>query len=666
MGVVYIVCDDESHVCTRTCVYVRRVGARPPIRARAVVASVAVASVSSTTTTTTTTTMMGYSTSTANLIAALADDADALDEDEDEEARETRARRRHRSARGSAVRAGVDTRETFAEEDAVKKPLGVMMRDRRVEIYEDTDEKEVEGGGVGGGARRRAECGTRAKARVEACTALIRERVVSTRGIFRSEGAAFGMLLGQLAKTPRGREYSRGRAPAAGLGFLTRDEREEALDAQEKYDDDDNVDEWLEFAARVKYNAITRVTKPAQTSSSGYALGANYVECSLELFDAIGACNHSCEPNAAISRVSDDNEVTLYSLREIGAGEEITVCYGKPMIQWLPVRMRQKILKRDWGFTCMCRRCSFDLSYGIEQPTRPWDVYDSRWFFSCHDYITGFESHFDDEGNLMSLKLGGGGGADVAGGFSRSEGSSKTPLHDRDASSSSSSGFKRSSDDSETSMSDEDFEERDTTSGSEDEDVLRWHERWRSKRLSNHSVKNRGYLSPLTLYKTMTRCRIRQDHWQLMIVRDAVIEHMLNEAKIAPSAADVSKPRAPAIAGDRLKAFKLMLNHCRSLMRMAPNTAYFAKTFATLENFYFWHACEGTHAAATRRKRRRHRQRGGGGSGGVDGESAHDNGLLDIQGRWEFRLNALREGIHPDVMAYNVQFNQSPASPFWY
>ena len=210
MGVVYIVCDDESHVCTRTCAYVRGVGARPPIRARAVV----VASVSSTTTTTTT---MGYSTSTANLIAALADDADALDEDEDEEARETRARRRHRSARGSAVRAGVDTRETFAEEDAVNKPLGVMMRDRRVEIYEDTDEKEVEGGGVGGGARRRAECGTRAKARVEACTALIRERVVSTRGIFRSEGAAFGMLLGQLAKTPRGREYSRGRAPAAGL-----------------------------------------------------------------------------------------------------------------------------------------------------------------------------------------------------------------------------------------------------------------------------------------------------------------------------------------------------------------------------------------------------------------------------------------------------------------
>ena len=609
------------------------------------------------------------------LRAALVDAVDALDDAEDDakEARDARARRRHRSARGSSLRAGVRTSDVFEEEDAHKKPLGVVMFDRRIAIdaYETetttvAEEEEEERLG----RRRRASCGTRATARIEACTTLIRERVIATRGVFRSEGAAIGVLLGQLVKTPRGREFSRGRAPERGRSILTRDEIEEALDAQLKYDDSDDVDAWLELAARVKYNAITRVTKPAQVSSSGYALGASYVECSLEMFDVIGACNHSCEPNAAISRVSDDNEVTLYSLREIEPGEEITVCYGKPMTQWLPLRMRQNILKRDWGFTCACRKCAFDLAtYSFQQPTRPWDLYDPRWFFSCHDYITGFESHFDDEGNLISLKLGGG---DVAAG-SLAESSTKATSHGaaliRDktgssssSSSTSSSGFKDSSDDSDKSSSD-DYAERESTSGSEDEDVLRWHEKWRSRRLSNYSVKNKGYLSPLQLYSCMTRCRIRQDHWQLMVVRDAAIEHILNEAKFAPSAVNAPKPRAPAIDGDRLKAFKLMLNHCRSLMRMSPHTAYFAKNFATLENFYFWHAREGQYAARARWRRRKQQQRGSG--GGADA-NVIESGLLDIQGRWEFRLRTLREGVHPDVLAYNVQWNQSPVAPFWW
>ena len=45
------------------------------------------------------------------------------------------------------------------------------------------------------------------------------------------------------------------------------------------------------------------------------------------LLARVSTCNHSCRPNAAVS-VSDDL-VTLYSLRHIERGEEITVSYGK-------------------------------------------------------------------------------------------------------------------------------------------------------------------------------------------------------------------------------------------------------------------------------------------------------------------------------------------------
>ena len=537
-----------------------------------------------------------------------------------------------------------------------KKPIGVIACDRRVTIGEFTDREEGE-------ARR---CGACATARVEACTTLIRERVVSVRGVFRSEGAAIGMLATSIVKA-NARERSRGRTPRDGAAFLTTEEREEALDTAHKIGEE-NDSAWLEFAAKVKYNAITRSTKPAPLMSSGYNLGVSFVECSLEMFDTICACNHSCEPNAAISRASNDGEVTLYSLRVIEPGEEITVCYGKPAMRWLPVRMRQKALKRSWGFDCACRKCVSELAcYGDKQPSRPWDVHDPRWFHSVHDYVTGFESHFDAEGDLLVLKNGG----DSAGALSslqerfqnlNSNGNKASAGSKITRVSSASSSFSDSSDDSDISTSDEEeFDEHESTSGSEDEDVLRWHEKWRSKRLTSHSVKNRGLLTPLQLYTAMSRCRIRQDHWQLLVVRDAVIDGALHDAKNAATS-ESSKPHAPALNGDRLKAFKLMLNQCRSLMRMTPHTPNFAKLYATLENFYFWHALEGTNAVTMRRRKGRRRAS----TYDVTASPENEARLLDIHGRWEFRLNALRDGVHPDILAYNVQFNQSPVAPYWY
>ena len=169
----------------------------------------------------------------------------------------------------------------------------------------------------------------------------------------------------------------------------------------------EDEEEWLKFAAFVKYNAVTRTCRPA-TTSAGSMIGADaYVQCSMVMFDVISACNHSCDPNAEVSHVSDEGEVTLYSLRPIERGEEITIAYGKPSLRWLPARCRKKALRKDWYFDCACAQCKAEVASGlaVDKPlARPWDIQDPRWFFCTHDYVTGFESHFDGEGNLLSLK----------------------------------------------------------------------------------------------------------------------------------------------------------------------------------------------------------------------------------------------------------------------
>ena len=139
----------------------------------------------------------------------------------------------------------------------------------------------------------------------------------------------------------------------------------------------------------------------------GNRRSSGFAQCSMVMFDAISACNHSCDPNAEVSQVSDEGEVTLYSLRTIEPGEEITICYGKPSMRWLPARCRRRALRKDWCFECSCEKCVAEIASGlaVNKPmSRPWDILDPRWFFCTHDYATGFESHFDTEGNLLAMK----------------------------------------------------------------------------------------------------------------------------------------------------------------------------------------------------------------------------------------------------------------------
>merc|ERR1712187_627375 len=59
--------------------------------------------------------------------------------------------------------------------------------------------------------------------------------------------------------------------------------------------------------------------------------------------------NHSCDPNAQMSDPS--KSVTVKALRDIGTGEEITICYN-PRLPHVSLSERQELLKHAWGFSC--------------------------------------------------------------------------------------------------------------------------------------------------------------------------------------------------------------------------------------------------------------------------------------------------------------------------
>ncbi|WCJ37604.1 histone-lysine N-methyltransferase ATXR2 [Euphorbia peplus] len=87
------------------------------------------------------------------------------------------------------------------------------------------------------------------------------------------------------------------------------------------------------------------------------ALGDNYsVCCQGTGFYPLQSCmNHSCCPNArAFKREEDrDGQATIIALRNISAGEEITISYIE---EDLPLEERRALLA-DYGFKCSCSKC---------------------------------------------------------------------------------------------------------------------------------------------------------------------------------------------------------------------------------------------------------------------------------------------------------------------
>ncbi|PSN62106.1 SET domain-containing protein [Corynespora cassiicola Philippines] len=72
------------------------------------------------------------------------------------------------------------------------------------------------------------------------------------------------------------------------------------------------------------------------------------------LFPAVSRINHACMPNAHARFVPASLLMEVKAQRAIGAGEEITISYGK--LELLRAE-RQELYQRGWGFRCTCELC---------------------------------------------------------------------------------------------------------------------------------------------------------------------------------------------------------------------------------------------------------------------------------------------------------------------
>lgn len=85
-----------------------------------------------------------------------------------------------------------------------------------------------------------------------------------------------------------------------------------------------------------------------------YALGTDSVYCGV--FRKLSRVNHSCTPNCERWWDSHRDAETLYALRDIDVGEELTVWYTSDVAR-MTRSERQEMLRRGWRFDCQCECC---------------------------------------------------------------------------------------------------------------------------------------------------------------------------------------------------------------------------------------------------------------------------------------------------------------------
>jgi hypothetical protein len=82
------------------------------------------------------------------------------------------------------------------------------------------------------------------------------------------------------------------------------------------------------------------------------------------LFELLSAINHSCVPNARLLILRYGGILRLVALRDIAAGEELTICYTYAKYldeddHWTTAERRELLLSQH-GFVCTCPACVAD------------------------------------------------------------------------------------------------------------------------------------------------------------------------------------------------------------------------------------------------------------------------------------------------------------------
>ena len=75
----------------------------------------------------------------------------------------------------------------------------------------------------------------------------------------------------------------------------------------------------------------------------------------------ISRVNHSCLPNAEQLYFAEEDVSTLWAIKDIPVGEEITISY---VDEYRGYEERKKWLEHKWGFVCDCRACDITTNFG--------------------------------------------------------------------------------------------------------------------------------------------------------------------------------------------------------------------------------------------------------------------------------------------------------------
>ncbi|KAF1839494.1 SET domain-containing protein [Decorospora gaudefroyi] len=73
------------------------------------------------------------------------------------------------------------------------------------------------------------------------------------------------------------------------------------------------------------------------------------------LFPSVSRINHACQPNAHARFIPKTLQMEVKALRDIGAGEEISISYDKIDLKYAE---RQQSYKDGWNFSCTCSLCT--------------------------------------------------------------------------------------------------------------------------------------------------------------------------------------------------------------------------------------------------------------------------------------------------------------------
>lgn len=89
-----------------------------------------------------------------------------------------------------------------------------------------------------------------------------------------------------------------------------------------------------------------------------YEISGEFLNCEGSgLYRKQSACNHSCQPNAEVEFLNNNHKLTLRALEDIHPGEEITISYISECHRARSRHSRQKYLKENYLFECLCTNC---------------------------------------------------------------------------------------------------------------------------------------------------------------------------------------------------------------------------------------------------------------------------------------------------------------------